>query len=128
MDRSWMPTAAGVLNLLSGVISLLGALALVFTGTVTTVIPRMTADPQDDLPLGLVSGLFWSLALLALVVALVAVYGGVVALRRGGFGWPLAGAIAAFIAALPLGVIALIFVVGAERELRGEPPAPPPAG
>lgn len=128
MDRSWLPTAAGILEILAGVTALLGALALTLAGTITTVVPTMTSEPQDDLPLALVSGLLWSLALLGLVAGLVAVAGGIAALRRRGWGWPLAGAIAACFSALPLGVVALIFVAAAESELRGGGRQPEPAG
>jgi hypothetical protein len=119
MDRSWMPTAAGILNIIAGVMALLGALALIFVGTVTSVVPEMTDDTEDDLPLALVSGLIWALVLLCLGAALLAIIGGIVALRRTGWAWPLAGAITALFCALPLGLFALIFVVLAEKELRG---------
>ena len=119
MDRSWMPTAAGILNIISGVLALLGGLALIFVGAVTTTVPHMTTAPEDDLPLALASGLIWGLVALCLLAALLAIVGGIVALRRSGWAWPLAGAITALFCALPIGVFALIFVVLAEQELRG---------
>ena len=119
MDRSWMPTAAGILNIIAGGLALLGALALIFVGVVTSTVPQMTVDPDDDLPLALVSGLVWGLVVLCLLAALVAIVGGVVALRRTGWAWPLAGAITALFCAMPVGVLALILVVLAEPELRG---------
>ena len=119
MDRSWMPTAAGILNIVCGVMALLGALALVFVGTVALAVPEMTAETEDDLPLALASGLFWGLAALSLLAALLAIIGGIVALRRTGWAWPLTGAITALFIFLPLGVLALIFAVMAEPELRG---------
>lgn len=128
MDRSWMPTAAGVLNLIAGVLALLGALAVIFLATVATVVPQAIAGPEDDLPLALAAAFFWMLAGLALVCGLVAIIGGVVALRRTGWGWPLAGAIAAFFCAFPVGLLALIFVVACERELRQGVGAPAVAG
>lgn len=119
MNRSWMPTAAGILNIIAGVMALLGALALVFVGTVTMMVPEMTPEPGDDLPLALVSGLIWGLVVLSLIAALLSIVGGIVALRRSGWAWPLAGAITALFSAMPIGVLALIFVVLAEKELRG---------
>ena len=119
MDRSWMPTAAGILNIIAGGVALLGALALVFVGVVTSTVPEMTADAGDDLPLALVSGLVWGTVVLAFLGALVSIAGGVAALRRTGWAWPLAGAIAALLCATPIGVAALILVVLAEAELRG---------
>lgn len=128
MDRSWMPTAAGVLNIVSGVFALLGALALVFIGTVTLVVPEMTPEAGDDLPLALASGLIWGLAALSLIAALLAVVGGIVALRRTGWAWPLTGAITALFCAMPLGIFALIFVILAEQDLRGGRALAAPAG
>ena len=119
MDRSWMPTAAGILNIIAGVLALLGALALAFIGVVALTVPEMTVETQDDLPLALASGLIWGLAALSLLAALLAIVGGVVALRRTGWAWPLTGAITALFCFMPLGVFALVFVVLAEKELRG---------
>ena len=130
MDKSWMPTVAGILEIIAGVVALLGALALIFVGSVTTAVPEMTVDPDDDLPLALVSGLIWALAALSLIAALLTITGGVVALRRTGWAWPLVGAITALFAALPIGFFALILVVLAEDELRGNahPALPAPDG
>ena len=119
MDRSWMPTAAGILNIIAGVLALLGALALVFVAVVTTTVPLMTPETEDDLPLALASGLLWGLAGLSLLAGLLSTIGGIVALRRTGWAWPLAGAITALFTAMPIGLFALIFVVLAEKELRG---------
>ncbi len=128
MDRTWMPTAAGILNIISGILALLGALALVFVGAVTTTVPEMTPEPGDDVPLALISGMIWGLVVLGLVAAVLAIVGGIVALRRTGWAWPLAGAITALFSALPIGIFALIFVVLAEKELRGGAAAPAAPG
>jgi hypothetical protein len=119
MDRSWMPTAAGILNIIAGVLALLGALALIFVGTVTLTVPEMTVETEDDLPLALVSGMIWALVVLSLIAGLLSIIGGIVALRRTGWAWPLVGAITALFSAMPIGVFALIFVVLSEKELRG---------
>ena len=73
----------------------------------------------DDLPLALFSGMIWALVVLSLIAGLLSIIGGIVALRRTGWAWPLAGAITALFSAMPIGVFALIFVVLAEKELRG---------
>ncbi len=125
MDRSWMPTVAGILNIIAGVLALLGALGLIFVGTVTLTVPEMTAEPGDDLPLALVSGMIWALVVLSIIAGLLAIIGGIVALRRTGWAWPLTGAITALFSAMPIGVFALIFVVLSEKELRRGPPTLP---
>ena len=125
MDRSWMPTVAGILNIIAGVLALLGTLALIFFGAVLLAVPEMADEPDAELPLALVAGLIWALVVLCFVAALLSIIGGIVALRRTGWAWPLTGAITALFTAMPLGVFALIFVVLSEKELRGEPPAIP---
>ncbi len=119
MDRSWMPTAAGILNIIAGVFALLGALALIFVGTVTMTVPEMTVDSNDDLPLAVVTGMIWAMVALSVVAGSLAIIGGIVALRRTGWAWPLTGAITALFSAMPIGVFALILVVLSEKELRG---------
>ena len=128
MDRSWMPTAAGILNIIAGVLALLGALALIFAGTVMMTVPEMTAEPDDELPLALVSAMIWVLVVLSLIAGLLSIVGGIVALRRTGWAWPLAGAITALFSAMPIGALALIFVVMSEKELRGGRPSLPDTG
>lgn len=119
MERAWMATAAGILNIVSGGLALIGALTTVVFAGVLSILPAMTAEPADDLPLGLAAGVLWALVLLCLVAALLMIVGGVAALRRSGWGWPLTGAVTALFCATPLGIFALVFVVMAEQELRG---------
>ncbi len=129
MDRSWMPTTAGVLNIICGVVAVCGALALIFAGSMVGAIPEIAEEPDAEVPLAYVSGLLLALALMAAVVGAVAIIGGVVALRRTGWAWPLVGAIAAFFCAAPIGALSLVLVILAEKELRGggNPPAQLPA-
>ena len=104
MDKTWMATVAGILNIIAGVLALLGALALIFVGAVTMTVPEMTTETADDVPLALVSGLIWALVALSLIAAVLGIIGGVVALRRTGWAWPLVGAITALFTAMPLGI------------------------
>jgi hypothetical protein len=124
MDRSWMPTAAGILNIIAGVLALLGALVVIFVATVIMAVPEMTEGSGDDLPLAVVSGLLWGFVALSLLSGMLSMIGGVVALRRTGWAWPLAGAISALFSAMPVGIFALILVVLAEKDLRGGYPPP----
>lgn len=119
MDRSWMATWAGILEIVSGVLALLGGMVLAFAGTTLTLVPELSEEPVEELPLAVATGIVWALLGLCLLAALLMVVGGVAALRRSGWGWPLAGAITALFCVLPLGLFALILVVMAEPELRG---------
>ena len=115
MDRSWIPTAAGVLDLLAGTLALIGFAILVFIGFILQTAPDL--DP-DEFGIAVAQALFGALAMGALLLALLALFGGVCALQRRRFGWALAGAIAAALVCAPLGVPSLILTVIAEHDLR----------
>lgn len=114
MDKQWIPTVAGVLEIVSGVCSALGALALVFSGSILHWIPDVQED--SDVPLTMITGLLGGLALLLLLGAVVCIIGGIAGLRRRGWGWAIAGAVAAIFLLPPAGVIALILVIVGEKE------------
>jgi hypothetical protein len=115
MDRSWMATVAGVLNIIAGALSIVGVMALVFA---STIVGHIAAE-EKEFPLFAVETLLGGFAALGLIVALLAIVGGIFALRRRRFGWAITGAIAACFSFPPLGVPAVILVVLAEKELRG---------
>lgn len=115
MDRSWIPTTAGVLDLLAGTLALIGFAALVFIGFILRTAPDVD---QDEFGIALAQALFAALAMGALLLALLALFGGVCALQRRRFGWALAGAIAAAVLCAPLGVPSLILTVVAEQDMR----------
>jgi hypothetical protein len=71
-----------------------------------------------DFPLVPMRVLFGGLALFLIVAFLVALCGGIAALRAGSWGWALAGAIAAVLTCTPLGLPALILTVMAEDRFR----------
>lgn len=114
MDRQWIPTVAGVLEIVAAIFALLGALALAFSGAVINVVPDIQNEP--DVPLELLTGLFATLAGLVFLGGIVCLVGGVAALRRRNWFWAVAGAIAAVFVATPIGVFALILVIVGERE------------
>ncbi len=114
MDKQWIPTVAGVLEILSGVSSALGAFFLAFSGAFLNWIPDVKNDP--DVPLGVVTTLVGALAVLLFVGALICFVGGVAGLRRRGWGWAIAGAVASIFLLPPAGVIALILVIVGEKE------------
>lgn len=115
MDRSWIPTVAGVLDILAGGLALIGFLALVCAVFVVNNLPD--ADP-DDFGLMIAETVLVSVSVVVLIVALLAVLGGVFALQRKRWGWALAGSIAAAFVCPPVGLPAIILTVLAEKDLR----------
>ena len=117
METTWKPTVAGILNIVSGVSGLLGGLVLALLALTAGVFLGFTAEEvAAKIPFAVGTGLFVTLAVLLLATSFVAVWGGIQAIRRQSWGWALAGSIAAIFVFWPLGVLAVVFTVMAEKE------------
>jgi len=119
VKKTWKPDIAGVLNIISGamnVFSVIGLVTVIVAGDIRQSILE-TCSPED-LPFvePLIPTILIILLLLASIVALFPIIGGVFALQRMKWGWALAGSIIAIIAMFPLGVASTIFVVMAKDE------------
>jgi hypothetical protein len=115
-----MATIAGVLDIIAGIMSLIGAGALFILGVVGTgaVSAAATQDPEA-LPVAFIPiALFGPLALLCLTIGFFAVIGGVAAIRRRKMWLAIVGAIAALFSFFPFGIPAIILTVMAEKDFR----------
>ncbi len=102
-DRTWMPTVAGILMIISGVVHTIGGLVIAvwvgFWGAFLAV-PWLGALGVPLLALGI-----------------VALLGGIYALRRRVWGLALAGSVCVLIVGnLVFGVLSLVFVIMAKNE------------
>ncbi|MCZ6726477.1 MAG: hypothetical protein O7A98_03880 [Acidobacteria bacterium] len=122
MNKDWMPVAAGVMEIVAGVCAGLGAAAVAFSGAVLHHIPDV--QHEEDVPLELITGLLGSLTVILALFGAAALIGGIFAIRRRGWGWALAGSIAALFVVPPLGVLSLILVLLGESEFSGHEPLP----
>ncbi len=119
MEKTWKPTTAGILNIISGAISALGAIGLIIaiiffsSGTMAMQFIR----PQD---LPFVAPILNTVLIIALVLTIIEavfpIVGGVFALQRKKWGWALAGSIISILGVFPLGVLSTIFVSMAKKE------------
>ena len=120
VQRTWKPTTAGILNIISGALSVQSVIGLVVAIFVAGDIRQsiLGACPPEYLPLvaPLIPTILIILLLLSIIVTVFPVIGGVFALQREKWGWALAGSIIAIIGALPLGVASTIFVAIAKDE------------
>ncbi len=110
-------TIAGILNIASGLMAVMGGAVLAILGVAGTGVLYALADdipPIEWLPLAF----FGPMALMILSAGLVAIIGGIKAIKRSSWAWSLAGAIAALICCLPLGIASLVVTVMAEGEFR----------
>ena len=98
MERTWKPTTAGILTVIGGIIGITAS-GLLPTDEAWASIPVMT---------GAGSGQF--------VLGVIALIGGIFALRRRIWGLALTGGICAIITAAPLGILSIIFVSLGKQE------------
>ncbi len=124
MDKKWIPTVAGVLEIVSGVCAIVGGLFLAFSGAIVNWVPEIREDA--DVPLGMITGLIVLLAALTLLGGALCLVGGIAGIRRRGWGRAMAGAIASIFVMPPAGIIALILVIAGEHEFGDRAPVPAP--
>jgi MFS family permease len=112
MERSLMPIIAGVLEIISGVFGLFGGAIVAIVFAIFSAVTHQQGGyrPEDFLS-PVMASVFVSMALSAAVLGIFALIGGICATRQRSWGWSLAGAIAATLCVLPLGVIALVIIV-----------------
>jgi hypothetical protein len=105
MERTWKPTSAGILAIIAGAFHVILGIVIVAIGGFTFLF-----------------GLTAVFAAPFLILGIIAIVGGVYALRREVWGLALAGAICAFIPIIApwniLGLLAIIFVSLGKREFK----------
>ena len=122
MTKTWKPTAAGILDIVSGVHGLFGA-GLLFALAGLIDIEEFLPMHGHGFPFFLTNGLFTILGLFQLFVGLVAIIGGSFAIQRSHWGWALAGAIGAIFTSFIWGIPSIILTAQSEPEFCGESPA-----
>ena len=104
--RERMRKAGGILTIVGGIIIVAGS--FIATGGPWALIPGALMPGPEAPPAGVVGGL--------IALGVVALIGGICALRGRMWGLALAGAICATFPAAPAGVLAIIFISLAKRE------------
>jgi hypothetical protein len=116
MEKTWMPTVAGILDIVAGALSFVG---IIFAGAGVGILMlggMGEAELATGIPAGLILGIIVMLAILAIFADILAIAGGTFALRRKKWGMALTGSIAAFFASWPLGIAAIVFTVLSKNE------------
>ena len=111
-NKTWMPMVAGILDIVVGCLGLLVSLVFVFIGAVARYIPDLSTEPgmQYLFPIFAVLGLPFA------ILGILAIVGGIFALRRKIWGLALAGSIAAFFPCWILGLPAIVFTALSKKE------------
>ena len=99
METTWKPTAAGICAIIGGVVALISGLMAVFVGSFAG---------------GLFMGFFAAFGVPFLVLGIIAIIGGIFALKRRTWWLALVGSICAV--PVGIGIPALIFVIMGKQE------------
>ena len=120
MEKTWKPTTAGILSVIAGAFGVIGGIVVLALGTVAGGILGLFGAfglPElSSIILPAMGGIVVALAAFPLALGIVAIIGGVYAMRRQKWGLALAGAICALLVSSILGIVAIIFVALGKNE------------
>jgi len=118
MERTWKPTAAGVLSIIAGTIAAVIGFIIVFLiwlgGAFLEFFLKIASEPHQEIPV--VASFETGIFIVILIIAALAIVGGIYALRRRIWGLALAGSICALFPLVIPGILAIIFVSLGKRE------------
>jgi hypothetical protein len=109
IKKTWMPTVAGILDIVTGSI----ILSVLFLFGISSMIiePVMAEAFHFDLSL-----LF--LVMPAIIISSLDIIGGIFAVRRRRWRWALAGSVSSAIGPTPLGIAAIVLLILSKNEFR----------
>ena len=116
MENSSSPTAAGVLSIVSGVFGILGSAGLILFAVFFNSLVSFEGYPYEDFPFVFLEAFYLTWGIIMLLLAVLALIGGIYALQRRYWGLALAGSIAAILVFFPTGIAAVIFVALSKNE------------
>ena len=106
MERTWKPKTAGILSIIGGIVVVATGIAIAALGTALMGLGFPSAIPLEaevaSIPLT--------------ILGIIAIIGGMRALKRKTWGGALAGSICALFPIFPLGLLAIIFVSMSKKE------------
>ena len=118
MERTWKPTAAGILSIIAGVIGAVIGLIVVFLiwlgGAFLEFFLKIASEPYQEIP-----ALAWfdpGFLIVILIIVVLSIVGGICALKRRIWGLALAGSICALVPLVIPGILAIIFVSQSKGE------------
>jgi membrane protease YdiL (CAAX protease family) len=115
MQRTWKPTAAGILCIIAAIICIAFViLAVLFIG-VFQLFWIFGASPGQEIPGG---GLVNGILIGGAIVSIVAIAGAVCSFKRKLWGLALAGSICALVGFVVLGVLAIVFISSSKSEFK----------
>lgn len=122
MERTWKPTTAGILNIISGVFFLIGGITVLGLLGQPIMVTSWASYAMYSMGLsGTPSASFITTFIVILATALivpgvVSILGGIYSIKRSVWGLALAGSISTFLSSIFLGIPAVIFIALSKRE------------
>jgi hypothetical protein len=99
MEKTWKPTVAGILNIISGAVGSIAVFGLIIAIIVTSGVAYIPGT--EDVPI-FVPSLLTGIAVPLAIFSILSLVGGIYAVQRKLWGLALAGSIAAIFASIPL--------------------------
>ena len=136
MERTWKPTTAGILNIMSGAMGIGGGIGALIVGGFVGKLGGLSAEISDALSewagvwlpeatdlqslitevAGISAVVLLVVGIVLLVFGIIALIGGIYAIKRQKWGLALAGSILALPAGGVLGILSIIFVSLGRKE------------
>jgi hypothetical protein len=116
METTWMPKVAGILNIVSGAFGLFIVLIWALWFAFISFVGPMNTSEFHDFPISIMAIILVPIGIFLLAAGILAIIGGIYALRKKKWGLALAGSIAAFFGSSQLGVAAIIFTALSKKE------------
>ena len=113
VKKTWMPTTAGILNIITGALSALTVIGIIIAFFALSSMNIMRFLPPAEAPFiaPLVNTILVVVLVLSIVRSVFTIIGGVFALQRRKWGWALAGSIIAILGnTFVLGILSTIFI------------------
>lgn len=121
MEKTWKPTTAGILSIIAGTMGIGGGIFMIVAGRLIGRLSQMLAGVVDIPSIiieatGVAPNLIAPLGAIPLTFGIIAIIGGIYAIKRRRWGLALTGSILALVGSGVLGVLAIIFVSLGKRE------------
>jgi hypothetical protein len=111
VEKTWKPTVAGILNIIAGVLSLLGFIGVIVAIVIVSSSPFIFDYIPEMVPItGLLETIMALVAVYLLITGVLPLLGGIYALQRKKWGWALAGSIVAIIGSTVFGIASTILI------------------
>jgi len=118
VNETWKSTLAGILDIIAGALALFGLILFILGMLIFLPVSQSGGIPGTPLsiPMNVSLILLFALAPILFAAQIVAIIGGIYAIKRKRWGLALAGSIAAVFCSSPLGIAAIVFTILSKGE------------